>query len=112
MSAEEDFKSKVDQIQEDLSDMKSSMGKIAEAVTRLAVLEEKHHGTVLALERILVRVERDEERINSVEKVQIRQDAAIGAYMKAVQGAWAVLGAGVLYVGAQIVTFVTHGAQH
>jgi predicted nucleic acid-binding Zn-ribbon protein len=97
----------IDILQGDISDIKSSMGKIADAVTRLAVLEEKHQTTVLAMERIMTRIERDENRIGELEKAHIRQETAFEAYARAVKMAWAVLGAGVLYMGSNLIHIVT-----
>ena len=96
-----------DQVTNDLSDIKSSMGKIAEALTRLALLEERHSVVVSTTRRIDERLVEIDHRLDEVEKQQIRVDATTNTAVKAAKVAWAVLGAGVLYVGGKVISLVT-----
>jgi chromosome segregation ATPase len=100
----------LDQVTNDLSDIKSSMGKIAEALTRLALLEERHSVNVSTTRRIEEEVQLHDRRLDVIEKEQIRVEASTETAIKAVKVAWAVLGAGVLYVGGKVVTMVTGGS--
>lgn len=49
-------------VKEDISDIKGSMGKVADALTVLAVLGEKHQTVAETTNRILSRIEKMEER--------------------------------------------------
>ncbi|WP_374335550.1 hypothetical protein [Methyloversatilis sp.] len=101
---------RLDQVSGDLSDIKSSMGKIAEALTRLALLEERHSVVVTTTNRIENHLNRFDARLDQLEKEQIRVEASTNTAIKAVKVAWATLGAGVLYAGGKVVTMVTGGS--
>lgn len=57
-------------VKEDIFDIKGSMGKVAEALTVLAVLGEKHQTVAETTNKILSRIEKMEERQVAMDKRQ------------------------------------------
>lgn len=55
------FEERMNDVREDIREVRSAMGKIADAITRMAILEERHRGTD-------DRVAKAEERLRDVEK--------------------------------------------
>jgi len=55
-------------LREDFSDMKGSMSKVAQALTTLAVLEERHQTVAATTNKILSRIEKIEERQINMDK--------------------------------------------
>lgn len=84
-------------IQDDLADMKSSMSKIADALSKIAVLEERHSAMTQSLVRVSEKLEDMDKRQNLLEMAQVRQETTVRVTIKAIQVAWGVIGAGVLY---------------
>ena len=82
-------------MQVDMEDMKNSMSKIAEALTKIAVLEEKHQAISSAVLKALEKIESVEARQSAMEMTNIKQSTAISTAIKAVVVAWAVLGTGI-----------------
>lgn len=83
-------------IRNDLEDMKASMSKMADALAKIAVLEERHQVMTSTQMRILEKLEKLDDRQNSLEMAQMRQATTIKVSVNALKVAWGVLGAGVL----------------
>lgn len=79
------------------------MSKIAEALTRLAVLEERHAAIVTAVSRFADRQEKAEVRINEAENEMIRIQTTGSVLTKAVTAAWAVIGGGILLLAGKLI---------
>jgi len=94
---------RLDQITGELSDMRNSMDKIAEALTRLALLEERHSVIVSTTRQIEERQVRFDDRLDKLEKEQIRYDATASTASKAFKVVWAVVGGGIIYIGGEII---------
>jgi len=108
MSGEKMIEQNFERIQTDIADMKSSMSKIAEALTKIAVLEEKHQTISTTMIKILDRIEVMDRRQTALElavaTAKARQDTAV----KSISVAWTVLGSGILYgIGHAIYLIVT-----
>lgn len=84
-------------IQDDLADMKSSMSKMADALAKIAVLEERHTTMAQTMVRIMEKLETLDKRQYELEITQVRQETTVRVTVKAIQVAWAVIGAGVMY---------------
>lgn len=96
-------------VQNDLQDMKQSMSKIAEALTKIAVLEEKHQMLSATLLRVVDKLETLEKAHTEIRTEQIKQETTVKVAMRSIQVAWGVIGSGVLYVGWQILKMVAAG---
>lgn len=83
-------------IRNDLEDMKASMSKMADALAKIAVLEERHQVMTSTQMRILEKLEKLDERQNNLEMAQMRQATTIKVSVNALKVAWGLLGAGVL----------------
>lgn len=83
-------------IRNDLEDMKASMSKMADALAKIAVLEERHQVMSSTLMRILEKLDKVDSRQNNLEMAQMRQATTIKVSVNALKVAWTVLGAGIL----------------
>lgn len=93
-------------IQDDLADMKSSMSKIADALSKIAVLEERHSAMTQSLLKVSEKLSEIDKRQNALELAHVRQETTVKVSVKALQAAWGVLGAGVLYGVWQLIKLV------
>jgi DNA repair ATPase RecN len=127
MSEDRLYQQEMFSMKEDISDIKNSMGKIAEALTRLAVLEEKHTAVAQVTNRILERIESIERTqhdkevsketisrlFDSIDKTTaafsshreayITDKAQADGVIKTIKALWVVVGSLVLWVGGKII---------
>lgn len=101
MPTRDALEQRMDEMTSDMKEMRASMSRIADAMTALAVLEEKNHTTALAVEKIAQKVDRLDERQLDLEKEQVKFMATTDGITKAVKVMWAAFGAGVIYLGGQ-----------
>lgn len=102
-SAEQLIEASFNVIRGDLEDMKVSMSKMADALSKIAVLEERHQAMSTNILRVTEKLEKIAERQSALELVHVKQDTTIKVTIKAIQVAWAVLGAGILYGVWQVI---------
>ncbi|PLC44585.1 hypothetical protein C0Q88_07855 [Ralstonia pickettii] len=95
----------MDEVRSDVREMRASMAKIAEAITRLAVLEERHLSTAARLDKIESRQRDSESKVSELDKTQIKYIATLDGITKTVRILWVVGGAGVL---AMIAGYAKH----
>jgi vacuolar-type H+-ATPase subunit E/Vma4 len=106
MSNEQLLEANFKSIQSDMADLKVSMGKVAEAITRLAVLEERHQAMQSAMNRVVEKLDSLDARQSAMEIAQVKQDTTLKVSMRAVQIAWVVLGSGLMYGAWQLIKLV------
>lgn len=97
MSSTEVIEASFKVIQADLEDMKTSMSKMADALSKIAVLEERHQTMSANMLRVTEKLEKIAERQSVLELAHVKQDTTIKVTVKAIQVVWAVIGTGVLY---------------
>jgi predicted nucleic acid-binding Zn-ribbon protein len=90
-------------IQGDLEDMKASMSKMADALSKIAVLEERHQTMSATMLRVMEKLEKIAERQSSLELEHVKQATTVKVTVKAIQVVWGVIGAGVLYGAWQLI---------
>lgn len=90
----------------DMNDIKSAVKDMAVAMTRLAVLEEKHFVTTSIAKETLDRVEKLESRVIELEKYRLAQEVRVGTVSIAVKMLWAVFGGGVTIATYKILVFL------
>jgi predicted nucleic acid-binding Zn-ribbon protein len=90
-------------IQNDLEDMKTSMSKMADALSKIAVLEERHQTMSSNMLRVTEKLEKIADRQSALELAHVKQDTTIKVSVKAIQIIWAVIGSAVLYGVWQVV---------
>ncbi len=79
-----------------MTSMEGVMGQIAEALTRLAILEERHAAVVTVVNKVSDKMDRSDSRVNELENDVIRIKTTASVLSKATTAAWAVLGTGIL----------------
>lgn len=93
-------------IQSDLADMKSSMAKIADALTKIAILEERYAVMQNSMNRIIEKLDTIDARQSATELAQVKQDTTLKVSLRAIQIAWAILGSGMLYGAWQVIKMI------
>ena len=68
---------KIEDLAQDMSEMKHGIAKMADALTKLAIVEERQTQTILAQERAFKALERVEERLRTHELVCKDQDKEV-----------------------------------
>lgn len=112
MSTETLIEANFKAIQSDLEDMKSSMAKIADALTKIAILEERYAVMQASMNRIVEKLDTIDARQSATEIAQIKQDTTIKVTIRAIQIAWAILGSGMLYGAWQVIKIIAVGQVH
>lgn len=101
------------QMQEHMKEMRTSMTLIAEAITRLAVLEERHTNTSTALTKLNDKVEALEGRERTTELEQAKEVAKVKATHSTLKIVWTVVGGALTYLATKFIPLLfnsPHGA--
>lgn len=98
-------------IREDLSDMKTSMSKIADAVIRLAVLEDRHINSTAVMDKMIVRMEKMEERQHAYELAKTASEARVDGAVKTLRFFWVICGTGGFIGLLKIISLFSSGAS-
>lgn len=61
---------KLDMLHGDIAEIKSAMDKMTDAITKLALVEQRQGQTAEALERAFKAISKIEDRVNSIEQAQ------------------------------------------
>lgn len=86
----------IEGLQSDLAEVKTTLGKIADALTRLAVLEERQSAVVAVLNRVSDRQDKAEERNSALSNEMIRLATTANVISRGIFALWITVGAGVL----------------
>jgi hypothetical protein len=106
MSSDGNVEASLKIIQTDLEDMKTSMSRMADALTKIAILEEKHQVMAGTMLKITEKMDSLSEKHNDLFIEQVRQQTTVKVTLKAIQVAWAVIGSGLLYGGWQVIKMI------
>ena len=85
-------------IRESQDKMEAALGKLADAVTRLALVEERQSATSTAIERLSEVIEKLDERLRKLEIAEPMQARSSEWVMNAV---WAVAGLAAMFIAAK-----------
>lgn len=106
MSSETNLDANFRIIQGDLEDMKASMSRMADALTKIAVLEEKHQVMAATMLKITEKIDTLSDKYGELFIEQVRQQTTVKVSLKAIQIAWGVIGSALLYGGWQVVKMI------
>lgn len=87
---------KLETLHDDVVEMKTSLNKLADAITKLALVEERQAQASLALERAFKALEKLEGRVSLIES---KMPDADRAHRWLDRGLWAALAAVAVFVG-------------
>jgi hypothetical protein len=97
------FEQQMEELRTDMREMRGAVTKMAEALTKLSVLEERNLAANVAIEKIATRVEKVEEKVNGVELEQVKFESTVEGVTKTMRFMWGAFGGGVIYLGSQII---------
>jgi septation ring formation regulator EzrA len=80
------FDQRMDSMADELREMRSAVSKVAEALTKLSVLEERNATTNQAIEKIAQRQDKAEEKVASLELGQVKFESNAKGMATAVLG--------------------------
>ena len=110
--------SELAQLRDDISEIKGRFGplqgaldQIAEALTRLAVMEERQSAFATMTNKNVENLEKTQERVNDLEHQMIRIDTAAVVVKRVLVVTWVVLGTAILSFAGNLVHVVTHLAK-
>jgi hypothetical protein len=90
-------------LQEEMRDIRSAMSKMADALTKLSVLEERNLTANTAIEKMITRQDKLDERLTAVVLDHAKFEANIAGISTAMKWMWAAFGSGVIYIGGQVI---------
>lgn len=103
MSALSNLETQMDEMKSDMREVRTTMQKIADALSRLAVLEERHQNFATTIDRRLGAVE---QKASNTELEQVKFVANVEGISKTMKFMWAAFGSGVVYIGSQLFQLV------
>ena len=86
---------RIESLHGDVSEIKDALKALSEAITKLALVEERQSQTAQALERAFVAIEKIENRVDTLEQVAVNSRRVSDWVDRAV---WAAAAATVVYV--------------
>ncbi|MDR9847001.1 hypothetical protein [Herbaspirillum huttiense] len=95
----------------DMRELRDTVKVIADAVTRLTVLEEKHSRTQTSVERQAQKLEKTEERMHVIELEHAKFISTAKGASAAAKVLWSAFGAGIVAVGGTLVKFALERAS-
>lgn len=95
---------------EDMRELRDSVKVIAHAVSRLAVLEEKHARTQSSVERLGQQNEKTNERMHSIELEHAKFISTAKGATSTAKLIWSIVGGGVLLVVGKLITLALEHA--
>ena len=105
MPSPSSLEQRMDDFSSDMREMRSSMAKIADAITRLAVLDEKSHINGINIEKIANKLERIEERVTEAEIRHVKFEAESEAGGKFKQFMLATFGGSLVIAAVEAIKF-------
>lgn len=106
MQSLSNLEQRIDEMSSDMRDMRASMSTIAQAMTKLAVMEEKNQAQAHALEKLQLKIERLEAKTVQIELEQVKFQATADGIAKTIRVNWVVFGAGVIALGGKAIQFL------
>lgn len=97
------FEQRMEEMQIDMREMRGAITKMADAMTKLSILEERNQVATVAIEKIANRVEKVEDKVMAAELDAARFQSKIDGMTTTMKVMWGAFGSGVLYVGSQVV---------
>lgn len=87
------FERQLNEMREDVREVRTGIGKIADAITKLAVLEERHQMTNLRVDSIDKRLTSVESKASETEKAHLKLLHTMGGIGSTMRVMWMVSGA-------------------
>jgi hypothetical protein len=96
------LESQITGVQDDVREIRTSMTKVADALVKLAVIEERHLTTQRRVDRLEIQLDDAVKKTAELEKANIKHEAMAEGVKRTVKVIWGLVGAGVLAVAAKI----------
>lgn len=87
------FENQLKETRDDVREVRTGIGKIAEAITKLAVLEERHQMTIGKVDALDKRVTSVESKTSELEKAHLKLLHTLGGVGSSLRVVWLVSGA-------------------
>jgi predicted nuclease with TOPRIM domain len=97
------LESQINDVQEDVREIRTSMTKVADALVKLAVIEERHLTTQRRVDRLELQLDDAVKKTAELEKSNIKHEAMAEGVRRTVKVIWTLIGAGVLALGAKLI---------
>lgn len=101
------FEQQMEELRIDMREMRTAIVKMAEAMSKLAVLEERNLAQNHTIEKLTERVEKNEDKLVHVEMEQVKFQATVDGVGKTMKLMWGAFGGGVIFLGSQVIKHFT-----
>jgi hypothetical protein len=108
MPSQTSFEQQMNEMRVDMREMRGAIVKMAEAMTKLSVLEERNSIIAIAHDKLAEKVEQGENKLSAVVLEQAKFESKVGGITSTMKMMWAVFGGGVLYLGSQAIPLLTN----
>lgn len=102
------FDQRMDSMADELREMRSAVAKVAEALTKLSILEERNAITNQAIEKIAHRQDKVEEKVATIELEQVKFESNAKGMATAMKFMWGAFGGGIAYLGSELIKQFGH----
>lgn len=96
----------VNDVQRDVGEIKGALSQIAAAITKLAVLEERHQATQTRVEKLEDRLVEAVKKVSELEITNIKHVSMFEGISRTVRVGWIVLGSGAAAVVGKLLLSV------
>ena len=87
---------------DELREVRGAVTKMADALTKLSLLEERNMVVAQAIEKLAERLDKTDDKLNAVALELVKFEAKAEGMAKAMKFMWVAFGGGVTYIGAQL----------
>ncbi|NTX17969.1 hypothetical protein [Burkholderia cepacia] len=94
--------SQIRDVQGHVAEIKTGMGQVADAIVRLAVIEERHLATRARVEKLEDRMVDVSGRTTELEKSQIKYEARFAGATWTAKAVWALVGGAALTIAGKL----------
>jgi len=100
------FEQQMEDVRAEMREMRGVMGQMANALTKLSVLEERNLVASEAIKQLGVRQDRTENEVSDLKMEQVKFQGTVSGISSTMKLLWAVFGTGMIYLGAQAFSMV------
>ncbi|MDY7537627.1 hypothetical protein QN372_00545 [Undibacterium sp. RTI2.1] len=98
-------------LEQQMAEVRISVGKMADALTKLAILEERHQATIARVAKMEDRIIDVAKKSNDMELAQVRHFATLDGITSTIRVLWVVVGTtSITFIGKFVMSFLHVGA--
>lgn len=112
MPSQTSFEQQMNEMRVDMREMRGAIVRMAEAMTKLSVLEERNSIISAAHHKLAEKVEANEEKISEITLGQAKFESKVSGIAGTVKIMWAALGGGIIFLGSQAIPLLINAPKN